>query len=204
MIQTAYGSLTTGLDLQPGQSLLVRGGTSSAGLAAAALAKHMGALVLATTRRPERADALRRAGVDYPVTDSGAVADVVRQIVPGGADAALELVGTPTLPDTLRAVRVHGTVCFTGMLSNEWIVKDCYPIGYIPNGARLTACGGEAEDLPPQVLQRLLDAIAAGRFAVPVHKVYDGLEQIRQADADLEDNTAVGKLVVRVSHRGDW
>jgi NADPH2:quinone reductase len=29
-----------------------------------------------------------------------------------------ELVGTPTLPDTLRATRVHGTVSFTGMLSN--------------------------------------------------------------------------------------
>src|SRR3954467_9551841 len=33
-LQTAYGSLTVGLDLQPGQSLLVRGGTSALGLTA--------------------------------------------------------------------------------------------------------------------------------------------------------------------------
>ena len=33
-VQTAYGSLTVGLDLQRGQSLLIRGGTSSVGLAA--------------------------------------------------------------------------------------------------------------------------------------------------------------------------
>src|SRR4029453_18866944 len=35
-LQTAYGSLTVGLDLRKGQTLLVRGGTSSVGLAAAA------------------------------------------------------------------------------------------------------------------------------------------------------------------------
>jgi NADPH:quinone reductase len=60
----------------------------------------------------------------------------VRRIVPDGVDAALEFVGTPTLPDTLHAVRVHGTTCFTGMLSNEWTVKDFYPSATSP-----TACG---------------------------------------------------------------
>ena len=40
MLQTAYGSLTVGLDAQPGQTLLIRGGTSSVGMAAAVLAKR--------------------------------------------------------------------------------------------------------------------------------------------------------------------
>jgi NADPH:quinone reductase-like Zn-dependent oxidoreductase len=198
MMQTAYGSLTTGLDLRPGQSLLIRGGTSSVGLAAAALARDLGATVLATTRRPDRAHDLTRNGVDHPIVDSGRIAEAVRRLFPDGVDAALELVGTPTLPDTLRSVRVHGTVCFTGMLSNEWIVKDFYPIGYLPTGVRLTAYGGDATDLPAEVLQRQLDAIAAGRLTVAVHRVYDGLEQIRTAHADMESNAAVGKLVVRV------
>lgn len=134
--------------------------------------------------------------------DDGHVAAAVRRIAPDGVDAALELVGTPTLPDTLRAVRVHGTVCFSGMLSNEWLVKDFYPIAYIPAGVRLTAYGGDAADLPPEAFQRQLDAIAAGRLRIAVHQVYDGLEQVRAAHAAMEANAAVGKLVVRVRHAG--
>jgi hypothetical protein len=41
------------------------------------------------------------------------VAPQVRAIVPGGVDTALELAGAPTLPDTLRATRGHGVVCFS-------------------------------------------------------------------------------------------
>jgi NADPH2:quinone reductase len=117
MFQTAYGSLTTGLGLHAGQTLLIRGGTCTVGLSAAAIAKGLGATVLSTTRSPERAGELRAAGVDHPLVDSGAIADQVRALIPEGVDAALELVGCSVLADTLRAVRRHGTVCFTGALA---------------------------------------------------------------------------------------
>ncbi len=197
-LQTAYGSLTTGLDFQPGQSLLIRGGTSALGLAATALAKDIGATVFATTRRAERAQALTEHGVDRVLIDTGQIAPAVRQVLPEGVDAALELVGTPTLPDTLAATRIHGTVCFTGMLSNQWTVPNFYPIGYIPNGVGLTAYGGESADLPAAVLQRYLDKIAAGTVTFAPAHVYT-MDEIRQAHDDMEHNRAVGKLVVRVS-----
>src|SRR6188472_1217736 len=116
MLQTAYGSLTIGLDAHAGQSLLIRGGTSSVGMAAAVLAKDRGLTVLSTTRRPDRAAALQAIGVDHVIVDDGEIAPRVREIVPAGVEVALELVGTPTLPDTLRATAIHGIVCFTGML----------------------------------------------------------------------------------------
>jgi NADPH2:quinone reductase len=201
MLQTAYGSLTVGLDLKAGQSLLIRGGTTSVGLAAAAIAREMGATVLATTRQPERLAELAGREVDHPILDTGEIASQVRDLVPGGVDAALELVGAPTLRDSLRATRVHGTVCFSGLVSNQWVVPDFYPIGYIPSGVRLTAYGGEASDLPPDALQRFLDATAAGRFSPPIYRVYEGLEQVADAHRVMETNQAVGKLVVRVQHQ---
>lgn len=196
MLQTAHGSLTVGLDAQRGQSLLIRGGTSSVGMATAVLAKRLGMTVLSTTRSSTKEDALRRLGVDHVVVDAGDnVARQARAIFSDGVDTALELIGTPTLPDTLRAVRVHGVVCFTGMLSNEWTVHDFYPIEYLPRGVRLTAYGGDATDLTSAVLQEFLDAVAAGQAVVPIHRVYR-LDQIAEAHADMEAGRAAGKLVV--------
>jgi NADPH:quinone reductase-like Zn-dependent oxidoreductase len=195
MLQTSYGSLTIGLDARPGQSILIRGGTSSIGMAAAVLARRLGMTVLSTTRNPDRADILRDIGVHHPLVDDGDVAAQVRDILPYGVETALELVGTPTLPDTLRATRVHVVVCFTGMLSNQWTVRDFYPIDYLPRGVRLTAYGGDAGDLPPAVLQEFLDAVAAGRAHVPIHRSYR-LDEIAQAHADMEAGRATGKLVV--------
>jgi NADPH:quinone reductase len=195
MLQTANGSLTTGLDAQPSQSLLVRGGTSSVGMATAVLAKRIGMTVVSTTRNPTKKAALEQVGVDHVVIDSGAVAGPVREIFPAGVDTALELIGTPTLPDTLRSTRVHGVVCFTGMLSDEWTVKDFYPIDYLPRGVRLTAYGGEAADLPAQVLQGFIDAVQAGQATVPIGHVYR-LDEIVEAHAAMEAGSISGKIVV--------
>jgi NADPH:quinone reductase-like Zn-dependent oxidoreductase len=195
MLQTAYGSLTVGLDAQPGSSILIRGGTSSVGMATAVLAKQRGMTVLSTTRSANRTGVLSALGVDHPLVDDGAVAEQVRAILPDGVDTALELVGTPTLPDTLRATRVHGVVCFTGMLSNQWTVEHFYPNAYLPSGVRLTAYSGDAADLPAAVLQEFLDAAAAGRLTVPIDRVY-ALDEIVEAHTAMESGAATGKLVV--------
>lgn len=195
MLQTAHGSLNVGLDAQAGQSILIRGGTSSIGMATAVLAKRRGMTVLSTTRSPGKADALHRVGVDHILLDDGNVAEQARSLFPDGVDVALELVGTPTLPDTLRSTRVHGVVCFTGMLSNQWTVRDFYPIEYLPRGVRLTAYGGGAQDLPSEVLQSFLDDVATGDAVVPLHGTYQ-LDDIASAHADMEAGRAAGKLVV--------
>src|SRR6266704_1811002 len=195
MLQTSHGSLTIGLDAQSGQSILIRGGTSSVGMATAVLAKQREMIVLSTTRNPNKAAALTDIGVDHVLIDDGDLARQVRAIVPDGVDTALELVGTPTLPDTLRSARVHGVVCFTGMLSNGWTVRDFYPIDYIPRGVRLTSYGGDANDLPSRVLQDFVDAAASGDAVIPIDHVYT-FDEIVEAHTVMEAGTAAGKLVV--------
>jgi len=206
-LQTSHGSLTTGLDLRAGQRMLIRGGTSALGFAAAAVAHELGATVLATTRHPARLDTLAAHGVDHPILDGGSIARQVHRIAPGGVDAALELVGTPTLPDTLAATRIHGTVCFAGMLSDQWAVPDFYPIAYLPTGDRLTAYGGGAADLPSSVLQNYLDRIGDGSLRLGPSHTYL-FDQIREAHRAMDTNTVSGKLRgpnrIRILMRAAW
>ncbi len=195
MLQTAYGSLAVGVRPAPGDALLIRGGTSSIGLASIVLAKRSGLTVYATTRREQGRAQLERVGADHVLIDDGAVADRVRAINPDGVDGAVELVGVTTLRDTLEAVRPGGTVCFTGMLSDQWTIPEFYPMDWLPNGVRLTAYSGEAADLTPAVLQDFLDAVSAGDATIPLGRVYR-LDEIVRAHHDMEAGTVGGKGVV--------
>lgn len=196
MFQTANGSLHTGLQLEPGQSVLIRGGTSTVGLSAIALAHELGARVIATTRNPARADLLRQHGADEVLVDDGALADQVRKTHPHGLDAALELVGLDVLPDTLRALRPGGTGCFTGALSGVWTLENFSPFALIPNGVHLTCYGGEATDLPADAFAAQLDAIAAGRISPAIAGTYHGLAGVADAQRALESGHVPGKHVV--------
>lgn len=195
MLQTAYGSLAVGVRPAPGEALLIRGGTSSIGLALIVLARQQQLTVYATTRREQAREQLERLGADHVLIDDGTVSDQVRAIAPDGVDGAVELVGVNTLHDTLQAVRPGGTVCFTGMLSDQWTIPEFYPMDWLPNGVRLTAYSGEAADLAPAVLQDFVDAVAAGAATIPLGRVYR-MDQIVRAHHDMEAGTVGGKGVV--------
>ena len=195
MLQTAAGSLRVGLEAVDGQSLLIRGGTSSIGLALATLGAMRGMTVYSTTRNPDSRELLEAAGATHVIIDDGDVAAKVREIVPDGVDGAVELVGVNVMRDTLRAVRTGGTVCFTGMLSDQWTISEFYPMDWLPNGVRLTAYSGEASDLTRAELQRFLDAVAAGHARVPIGRTF-ALDEIVQAHTLMENGTAGGKIVV--------
>lgn len=200
MLQTAYGSLAVGVRPRAGHSLLIRGGTSSIGLTAAVLAKLQGLTVLATTRRREATPLLKHVGVDHVLIDDGAIASQVLDLVSGGVDGAIELIGVDVMKDTIRATRSGGTVCFTGMLSEAWTIPDFYPMDWLPNGVRLTSYSGEAADLPAEVLQEFLDAVRDDRAIIPLGRVYR-LDEIQQAHRDMHAGTVGGKAVIRIAQQ---
>jgi NADPH:quinone reductase-like Zn-dependent oxidoreductase len=93
MMQTAWGSLIKSLQLKKEDSLLIRGGTTSVGLAAAALAKTICAHVAVTTRKPEREAMLLANGANEVFIDDGSIAEEVRKRHPEGFSKILELIG---------------------------------------------------------------------------------------------------------------
>ena len=72
---TVWGALDKTLGIKAGQTLLVRGATSSVGMAAVVYAREQGLKVIGTTRSRDNVDRLREIGADDVVVDDGTLAD---------------------------------------------------------------------------------------------------------------------------------
>ncbi len=195
MIQTAWGSLNSALRLVAGQSLLIRGGTTSVGLAAAVLAKNQGATVAATTRKADRESMLKDNGADYVFIDTGEIAGDVRRLFPDGVDKVLELVGTTTLLDSLQTAARFGSVCMTGMVGNAWEFDRFSPMDAIPSTVKLTTYAGGSQDFIDTPLQAVVSEVERGRMTPKIGRVFR-LDDIAEAHRCMEGDGAGGKIVV--------
>ncbi len=180
MLQTAWGALFTSLKLEQRDTLLIRGGTTSVGLMAAAIAKRQGATVAATTRKPERETLLRENGADQVFIDNGDIADDIRAVFPCGISKVLELVGTTNLKDSLKATRKGGIVSMTVMVGNTSVFEQFGPMAAIPTAVKLTTYSGGAEDFMRTPLQDFIRDIEQGVLKLRIGKVF-ALNEIVEA-----------------------
>lgn len=195
MFQTAYGSLYPALDCQPGETLLIRGGSSSVGMLATQLAQAADLTVLATTRNRQKAGALLANGATHVLIDNGSVDKAVRALYPGGVDKVLELVGTTTLADSLHCLRPGGTGCMSGMLAEHWSIANFAPMEFIPATVRLTTYDSGQITSPTAVFENFIRQVESGLVKLAVSRTFS-LNQIVAAHQVMEDNQATGKLVV--------
>jgi NADPH:quinone reductase-like Zn-dependent oxidoreductase len=189
---TAQGALRT-LGITPGGTgrLLIRGGTSSVGLAAISIAASYGLETIATTRRPDRTAVLTAAGADYALVDDGET--LTPRMRP---DFVLDLVGAGTAVDSLRLVRPGGTVCVAGSLSG-WAIPGFEPVAMIPPGTKLTAFHSDSlkGSAGRDMLQQVISQVEAGVYQPHIDRVF-ALDDIIAAHQYMEDNRATGKLVM--------
>jgi NADPH:quinone reductase-like Zn-dependent oxidoreductase len=191
---TAWGSLDK-IGLHAGGSLLVRGGTSSVGMAAIAIAKDQDVTVFATTRQEGKRAALDAAGVDHVVVDDGSAAAKVREIAPDGVDGLLELVGPGALLDSLTAVRAGGRACISGFLEGDWNVEPAraeaerlgIPLGRFGSGTINVDSYGE-------IFQDIVSRVEDGRYRSILDRTFP-LAEIAEAHRYMEANRATGKVV---------
>ena len=171
-------TLVDTLDLSEGDVLLIAGATGGVGSLAAQLAAQAGARVIAPAL-PEDETFLRELGVSDVIPRDGDVAEAVRDLVPDGVDALIDLVNYT--PGTYDAA--------------------------LKNGARVASSTGAAGEGPgrtnimaaptPENLQRLGALLVGGSLRIPVQATYD-LTEAPQALAALTGEHTQGKLAIKV------
>src|SRR5712671_3972351 len=197
---TARTCLFRNLETASGQTLVIRGATSSFGQAALNMAVNAGAKVIGTTRSrdqfpiPEALGAVR-AEVEGP--------DLSKRIAEAGKlDAVLDLVGNSTILDSLAMLRRGGCACLAGWLGGLAPIANFNPLLQMASGVYLTFFGSfvfgtpgfPLSDVP---LQSIANDVAAGRYQAKPSRIFK-FEEIREAHRVMEANEARGKMVVVV------
>ncbi|MDE6794741.1 MAG: zinc-binding dehydrogenase [Muribaculaceae bacterium] len=190
---TAYGSLVLSLQLNKDDILLIRGGTSTVGLAALQLAKAIGATVISTTRSERKADLLREYGADDIMIEGEDFRRRFLEKYPSGATKVLELIGASTLRDSLRLTALHGIVCHTGLLGGVFGLKNFDPIKEIPSGVYLT--GFYSNKPTSKQIQDMMSLIERGKVHPIIARQFT-FSDIAEAHKLAELRGQIGKIVV--------
>ncbi|MCF6165007.1 hypothetical protein LROSL1_1262 [Furfurilactobacillus rossiae] len=182
---TAYGSLKF-LHLSVGKRLLIRGGSSSVGLAALLLAKAKGVTVTSTTRDPNKIADLKKLGADTVLLDNGTLKTNEK------FDGLLELVGAKTLLDSMTHVESDGYSVLTGGLGGQWTLENFSPFainGYLTK-FQSTIVNRDDVDAMSKLIQK-------GNLSLPVIDTFS-LKHVSDAQDDVAKTTKMGKVVVIV------
>ena len=195
---TAWTCLFRNLEITKGQTLLIRGATSSFGQAALSMAANSGTRVIATTRNQQRFAMLQELGAERVELEGP---DLSKRIAEAKQlDAVLDLVGNSTILESLAMLRRGGRACLAGWLGGLGPIKDFNPLLQMSSGVYLTFFGSfvfgtpgfPLSDVP---LQEIAREVAAGRLKAKPARVFR-FEEIREAHRVMEANEAGGKMVV--------
>jgi putative PIG3 family NAD(P)H quinone oxidoreductase len=189
--------------LQPGEVLLVHGGTSGIGTFATQLATHAGARVVVTVGSPEKAARALELGAERAVLyrEEDFVEQVRTHTDGYGADVVLDNMGAAYLPRNVEVLATGGRLVVIGMQGG---VKGELDLGALlmkraaVHATSLRARPNEQKAaIVAGVLAEVWPAVEAGDVRPVVDQVLP-LEQAAQAHQVLEDSTHVGKVLLQV------
>jgi putative PIG3 family NAD(P)H quinone oxidoreductase len=187
--------------LEPGETLLVHGGSSGIGTAAIQLAKAIGARVITTAGSAEKCRACRTLGADVAVNykDEDFVAATKAATDGRGADVILDMVGGDYIERNYEAAAIEGRVVQIAFAGSPKATVDFRRIML----KRLTHTGStlrarSVEDkaaIARAVEHHVLPLLAAGRVK-PVIDSSFALADAALAHARMESSVHIGKIVL--------
>jgi len=198
---TVWSNVFDRARLQPGETLLVQGGTSGIGVTAIQLAKAAGATVIVTAGSDEKCAACLRLGADHAINyrtqDFGA--EVMRLTEGKGADVILDMVAGDYVAREVACLAEDGRLVIIAVQGG---VQSAFDAGLVLR-RRLTVTGSTLRPRPVAFKAAIARAlrenvwpwIEAGRVRPVIFRTFEA-SQAAQAHALMESNQHVGKIVL--------
>ena len=201
---TVWSNVFQRAALQPGETLLVQGGSSGIGTTAIQLAAAMGHRVFATAGSDDKCRACEQLGaeraINYRTEDFAAI---VKELTGGkGVDVILDMVGGDYIGREIACLADDGRIALIALLGGARTEVD---LGQILR-RRLTITGSTLRPRPVafkaqiarELRERVWPLIEAGKIRPVIHRVFP-LDQAAEAHTLMESSAHVGKIMLNVA-----
>jgi putative PIG3 family NAD(P)H quinone oxidoreductase len=196
-----FGALTG--RLQPGERLLIHGGSSGIGTMAIQLARQRGAIVFATAGTSRKAEACRALGAAVAINYRDEVFDdrVLDETGGAGVDVLVDNMGAMYLPRNLRALAIGGRLIVLGLQGGRKGELDLGTL--LAKRASVHAAGlrGRGAADKAAIVAETEHAVWPMIESGAVHPVIDrvlALEDAAEAHRLVESSEHIGKVLLRV------
>lgn len=186
--------------LQPGETLLVHGGSSGIGTTAIQLARALGSRVASTAGDDAKCQACRDLGAEWAInykTDD--FEQVLKEV---GIDVILDMIGGDYTPKNLRLLRDDGRLVFINAMQGAKAEFNALEV----MSRRLTITGSTLRPrsadfkaaLAAAVEQHVWPLIAAGQFHPIIDRTFP-LAEAAAAHQRMESSAHIGKIVLEIA-----
>ncbi|WP_335949622.1 NAD(P)H-quinone oxidoreductase [Salipiger bermudensis] len=198
---TVWSNVFERAALQPGETLLIHGGTSGIGTTAILLAKALGSTVIVTAGSDEKCAAARALGADHAINyrtqDFGAEA---RTLTDGrGPDVILDMVGGSYMQRNIELLAADGRIAQIAFQQGSKAELDLLPL--LMKRGTITASTLRARPvemkarLARALTEHVVPLLASGAVRPPVDSTFP-LADVAKAHARMDSSAHVGKIVL--------
>jgi NADPH2:quinone reductase len=198
---TVWSNVFDRARLQPGETLLVHGGSSGIGVTAIQMAKAWGATLLTTVGSADKAAACRALGADHAIDykTQDFVAEVLRLTGGKGADVVLDMVAGEYIGRDVKCLAEDGRIVIIAVQGGTQSTVDASLV----LRRRLVITGSTLRPRPVAFKAKIAEALRktawpwleSGVVKPVIHQVFPAAAAA-QAHALMESNQHIGKLVL--------
>ncbi|HET7474902.1 MAG TPA: NAD(P)H-quinone oxidoreductase [Dermatophilaceae bacterium] len=203
VVCTVWSNVFLTANLQPGETMLVHGGSSGIGTMAVQLAREVGAHIAVTAGSADKLAACRTLGAEILVNyrEQDFVAEVGRATSGHGADVILDNMGGKYLARNVEALATGGRLVVIGLQGGAKAELDLGRLltkraAVIATSLRARPAAEKAA-IVAAVREHVWPLVEAGRVKPVVHATFP-LGQAGDAHRALAESRHIGKLLLRI------